>query len=121
MVYESVDALHAAKCVTILMILTIALLPPPSSLQHKSTSFSLKPMYKVSLKSHLQVTGREIAVPIEECCSVIYFTGIKEEGLLRISGNAGRSLDGCHYPSKRGHIRPSVRLSLVIFDRQRQV
>ena len=46
-------------------------------------------MYGVPLNSHLEVIRRDIAVPLEECCSVIYYTGIKEEGLLRIPGNAG--------------------------------
>ena len=46
-------------------------------------------MYGVPLKSHLEVIGRDIAVPLEECCSVMYLSGIKEEGLLRINGSSG--------------------------------
>ena len=69
-------------------------------LQHRSDSFQLKPMYGVPLKSHLQVIGRDIAVPIEECCSVIFYNGISEEGLLRIPGSAGSHLfRNCHYLS----------------------
>ncbi len=60
------------------------------SRQHKTDSFQYKKMYGVPLSSHLESTGKEVAVPIEECCSLIYFTGIKEEGLLRIPGSAGK-------------------------------
>ena len=57
--------------------------------QFRIGSFQFKPMYGVPLKSHLEVIGRDIAVPLEECCSVMYLSGIKEEGLLRINGSSG--------------------------------
>ena len=47
-------------------------------------------MYGVSLKSHLEVIGRDIAVPLDECCSVLYLSDISEEGLLRVPGSAGK-------------------------------
>ena len=43
-------------------------------------------VYKVPLQHHLLATKREIAAPIEVCCSVMYQLGTATEGVLRIPG-----------------------------------
>ncbi|XP_035128102.3 SH3 domain-binding protein 1 isoform X2 [Callithrix jacchus] len=45
-------------------------------------------MYGVSLASHLQELGREIALPIEACVMMLLSEGMKEEGLFRLAAGA---------------------------------
>ncbi|XP_051959058.1 SH3 domain-binding protein 1-like [Xyrauchen texanus] len=49
------------------------------------------------LLSHLQRCGRKIAVPIEECVSMLLRTGLREEGLFRLAAAASvvKKLKSC--------------------------
>ncbi|KAK7134610.1 hypothetical protein R3I93_017896 [Phoxinus phoxinus] len=49
------------------------------------------------LLSHLQTCGKKIAVPIEECVSMLLRTGLREEGLFRLAAAASvmRKLKSC--------------------------
>ena len=47
-------------------------------------------VYKMPLQHHLLATRKEIAVPIEVCCSIMYQMGTSTEGLLRIPGKASK-------------------------------
>ncbi|XP_051770484.1 SH3 domain-binding protein 1 [Ctenopharyngodon idella] len=49
------------------------------------------------LLSHLQSCGKKIAVPIEECVSMLLRTGLKEEGLFRLAAAASvvKKLKSC--------------------------
>ncbi|KAL3877617.1 hypothetical protein ACJMK2_035307 [Sinanodonta woodiana] len=49
-----------------------------------------KPVYGTSLEEHLRVTGRDIALVLEECICYLIDTGLDEEGLFRIAGIASR-------------------------------
>ncbi|KAK3578728.1 hypothetical protein CHS0354_010110 [Potamilus streckersoni] len=49
-----------------------------------------KPVYGTSLEEHLRVTGRDIALVLEECICYLLETGLDEEGLFRIAGIASR-------------------------------
>lgn len=51
---------------------------------------STRPIYGCPLDEHLQSTGKEIALVIEACVSVLYHEGLEEEGLFRIAGSAGK-------------------------------
>ncbi|XP_054961636.2 SH3 domain-binding protein 1 isoform X1 [Pan paniscus] len=45
-------------------------------------------VYGVSLATHLQELGREIALPIEACVMMLLSEGMKEEGLFRLAAGA---------------------------------
>ncbi|XP_007939840.1 SH3 domain-binding protein 1 [Orycteropus afer afer] len=45
-------------------------------------------VYGVSLKTHLQELGRDIALPIEACVMMLLSEGMKEEGLFRLAPGA---------------------------------
>ena len=47
-------------------------------------------VYKMPLQHHLLATQKEIAVPIEVCCSIMYQMGTTTEGLLRIPGKSSK-------------------------------
>ncbi|XP_008065527.1 SH3 domain-binding protein 1 [Carlito syrichta] len=57
--------------------------PSPSM---TATPFSR--VYGVSLASHLQELGRDIALPIEACVMMLLSEGMKEEGLFRLAAGA---------------------------------
>ncbi|XP_060044923.1 bargin isoform X4 [Erinaceus europaeus] len=57
--------------------------PSPSM---TATPFSR--VYGVSLGSHLQELGRDIALPIEACVVMLLSEGMKEEGLFRLAAGA---------------------------------
>ncbi|XP_062931988.1 SH3 domain-binding protein 1 isoform X1 [Cynocephalus volans] len=57
--------------------------PSPSML---ATPFSR--VYGVSLGTHLQELGRDIALPIEACVMMLLSEGMKEEGLFRLAAGA---------------------------------
>ncbi|NXQ25101.1 3BP1 protein, partial [Alaudala cheleensis] len=44
--------------------------------------------YGVSLETHLKSLGREIALPIEACVMMLLASGMKEEGLFRLTAGA---------------------------------
>ncbi|XP_063234388.1 rho GTPase-activating protein 44-like isoform X2 [Bacillus rossius redtenbacheri] len=62
---------------------------------------SSKPVYGYPLESHLEVTGRKIAFPIELCVCALLELGMDEEGLFRVAGGASKlrrmkmSFDAC--------------------------
>ncbi|KAB1253592.1 SH3 domain-binding protein 1 [Camelus dromedarius] len=45
-------------------------------------------VYRVSLGTHLQELGRDIALPIEACVVMLLSEGMKEEGLFRLAAGA---------------------------------
>ncbi|XP_072512085.1 SH3 domain-binding protein 1 isoform X1 [Notamacropus eugenii] len=45
-------------------------------------------VYGVALKTHLQETGRDIALPLEACVLMLLSEGMKEEGLFRLAAGA---------------------------------
>ncbi|XP_064595399.1 rho GTPase-activating protein 44-like isoform X2 [Liolophura sinensis] len=49
-----------------------------------------KPVYGVPLSDHLEVTERDIALPIEACVCTLLELGMEEEGLFRIGGMASK-------------------------------
>ncbi|XP_051530155.1 SH3 domain-binding protein 1-like [Myxocyprinus asiaticus] len=56
-----------------------------------------KKVFGEPLLSHLQSCGRKIAVPIEECVSMLLRTGLREEGLFRLAAAASvvKKLKSC--------------------------
>ncbi|XP_043109617.1 SH3 domain-binding protein 1 [Puntigrus tetrazona] len=56
-----------------------------------------KKVFGEPLLSHLESCGRKIAVPIEECVSMLIRTGLKEEGLFRLAAAASvvKKLKSC--------------------------
>ncbi|KAM6951003.1 bargin [Aplochiton taeniatus] len=63
-------------------------------------NISKKKVYGEPLLSHLQESGRDIAVPIQECVHMLLHSAMKEEGLFRLAAAASvvkrlkSSLDG---------------------------
>ncbi|XP_070581128.1 rho GTPase-activating protein 44-like isoform X2 [Ptychodera flava] len=49
-----------------------------------------RPVFGTSLESHLRVSEREIALPVEVCCEAIIQFGLEEEGLFRIAGSSSK-------------------------------
>ncbi|KAK1877353.1 Rho GTPase-activating protein 44 [Dissostichus eleginoides] len=49
-----------------------------------------KPSYGKSLEDHLNISGREIAFPIEACVTMLLECGMQEEGLFRIAPSASK-------------------------------
>ncbi|XP_036618074.1 SH3 domain-binding protein 1 isoform X2 [Trichosurus vulpecula] len=45
-------------------------------------------VYGVALKTHLQETGRDVALPLEACVLMLLSEGMKEEGLFRLAAGA---------------------------------
>uniref|UniRef100_A0A8C2KNU8 SH3-domain binding protein 1 n=2 Tax=Cyprinus carpio TaxID=7962 RepID=A0A8C2KNU8_CYPCA len=60
-------------------------------------SSSEKKVFGEPLLSHLDSCGRKIAVPIEECVSMLLRTGLREEGLFRLAAAASvvKKLKSC--------------------------
>ncbi|KAK2876535.1 hypothetical protein QQF64_004664 [Cirrhinus molitorella] len=60
-------------------------------------SLSEKRVFGEPLLSHLESCGRQIAVPIEECVSMLLRTGLREEGLFRLAAAASvvKKLKSC--------------------------
>lgn len=60
-------------------------------------TFSEKRVFGEPLLSHLQSCDRKIAVPIEDCVSMLLRTGLKEEGLFRLAAAASvvKKLKNC--------------------------
>ncbi|CAI4225639.1 unnamed protein product [Auanema sp. JU1783] len=62
-----------------------------------------RPMFGVDLSEHVQHSRKPIAIPIEECCTFLRRTALREKGLFRISGNSVKikklkaSFDAGHY------------------------
>jgi hypothetical protein len=54
----------------------------------ESTTF--QPVYGCPLVKHLQLTGREIAVVIEDCVATLTQIGLETEGLFRLAGGVAR-------------------------------
>uniref|UniRef100_A0A8C6QDB2 SH3 domain-binding protein 1 n=1 Tax=Nannospalax galili TaxID=1026970 RepID=A0A8C6QDB2_NANGA len=52
------------------------------------TAASFSRMYGVSLGTHLQQLGRDIALPIEACVLMLLSEGMQEEGLFRLAAGA---------------------------------
>ncbi|XP_028267379.1 rho GTPase-activating protein 44 isoform X2 [Parambassis ranga] len=49
-----------------------------------------KPSFGKSLEEHLNITGREIAFPIEACVTMLLECGMQEEGLFRVAPSASK-------------------------------
>ncbi|KAL0993538.1 hypothetical protein UPYG_G00109390 [Umbra pygmaea] len=49
-----------------------------------------KPSYGKSLEEHLNISGREIAFPIEACVTMLLECGMQEEGLFRVAPSASK-------------------------------
>ncbi|XP_072299339.1 rho GTPase-activating protein 44 isoform X4 [Eucyclogobius newberryi] len=49
-----------------------------------------KPSYGKSLEEHLNLSGREIAFPIEACVTMLLECGMPEEGLFRVAPSASK-------------------------------
>ncbi|XP_063760955.1 rho GTPase-activating protein 44 isoform X2 [Eleginops maclovinus] len=49
-----------------------------------------KPSFGKSLEDHLNISGREIAFPIEACVTMLLECGMQEEGLFRIAPSASK-------------------------------
>ncbi|XP_035852619.1 rho GTPase-activating protein 44 isoform X5 [Sander lucioperca] len=49
-----------------------------------------KPSFGKSLEEHLNISGREIAFPIEACVTVLLECGMQEEGLFRVAPSASK-------------------------------
>ncbi|XP_038598775.1 rho GTPase-activating protein 44 isoform X3 [Tachyglossus aculeatus] len=49
-----------------------------------------KPSYGKPLEDHLDVSGREIAFPIEACVTMLLECGMQEEGLFRVAPSASK-------------------------------
>ncbi|XP_047673522.1 rho GTPase-activating protein 17a isoform X2 [Tachysurus fulvidraco] len=53
-------------------------------------SWTEKPAFGTGLDEHLKRSNREIALPIEACVMMLLETGMKEEGLFRITAGASK-------------------------------
>ncbi|XP_028332380.1 SH3 domain-binding protein 1 isoform X2 [Gouania willdenowi] len=51
-------------------------------------SSSTQKVYGEALRSHLRMSNREIAAPIQECIQMLQRTGMREEGLFRLTAAA---------------------------------
>ncbi|XP_032817012.2 rho GTPase-activating protein 17 isoform X5 [Petromyzon marinus] len=60
------------------------------ALKIQQDKWTEKPSFGVALEEHLQVSGREIAFPIECCVTMLLESGMQEEGLFRIAPAASR-------------------------------
>uniref|UniRef100_A0A8C7XFN6 Rho GTPase-activating protein 44 n=1 Tax=Oryzias sinensis TaxID=183150 RepID=A0A8C7XFN6_9TELE len=49
-----------------------------------------KPSFGKSLEEHLNISGREIAFPIEACVTMLLECGMQEEGLFRVAPSASK-------------------------------
>ncbi|KAF7667672.1 hypothetical protein LDENG_00054110 [Lucifuga dentata] len=49
-----------------------------------------KPSFGKSLEEHLNISGREIAFPIEACVTMLLECGMEEEGLFRVAPSASK-------------------------------
>lgn len=63
-----------------------SLIPADPSPSMTAAPFSR--VYGVSLASHLQELGRDIALPIEACVLMLLSEGMQEEGLFRLAAGA---------------------------------
>ncbi|XP_062859230.1 rho GTPase-activating protein 17a isoform X2 [Trichomycterus rosablanca] len=60
------------------------------TIQAQQDSWTEKPAFGTGLDEHLKRSGREIALPIEACVMMLLETGMKEEGLFRITAGASK-------------------------------
>uniref|UniRef100_A0AAQ4P3K6 Rho GTPase-activating protein 44 n=1 Tax=Gasterosteus aculeatus aculeatus TaxID=481459 RepID=A0AAQ4P3K6_GASAC len=49
-----------------------------------------KPSFGKSLEEHLNISGREIAFPVEACVTMLLECGMQEEGLFRVAPSASK-------------------------------
>ncbi|KAH0518903.1 SH3 domain-binding protein 1 [Microtus ochrogaster] len=59
-----------------------------SDLSPLMTATPISRVYGVSLRTHLQELGRDIALPIEACVLMLLSEGMQEEGLFRLAAGA---------------------------------
>ncbi|KAK7804264.1 hypothetical protein U0070_019388 [Myodes glareolus] len=59
-----------------------------SDLSPLMTAAPISRVYGVSLRTHLQELGRDIALPIEACVLMLLSEGMQEEGLFRLAAGA---------------------------------
>ncbi|XP_038199883.1 SH3 domain-binding protein 1 isoform X3 [Arvicola amphibius] len=59
-----------------------------SDLPPLMTATPISRVYGVSLRTHLQELGRDIALPIEACVLMLLSEGMQEEGLFRLAAGA---------------------------------
>ncbi|XP_017339412.1 rho GTPase-activating protein 17a isoform X1 [Ictalurus punctatus] len=60
------------------------------TIQAQQDSWTEKPAFGTGLDEHLKRSSREIALPIEACVMMLLETGMKEEGLFRITAGASK-------------------------------
>ncbi|KAF5906294.1 rho GTPase-activating protein 17 isoform X1, partial [Clarias magur] len=60
------------------------------TIQSQQDSWTEKPAFGTGLDEHLKRSSREIALPIEACVMMLLETGMKEEGLFRITAGASK-------------------------------
>ncbi|XP_035515264.1 rho GTPase-activating protein 17a isoform X1 [Morone saxatilis] len=60
------------------------------TIQAQQDSWTEKPAFGTGLDEHLKRSGREIALPLEACVMMLLETGMKEEGLFRITAGASK-------------------------------
>ncbi|TSK14659.1 Rho GTPase-activating protein 17 [Bagarius yarrelli] len=60
------------------------------TIQAQQDSWTEKPAFGTGLDEHLKRSNREIALPIEACVMMLLETGMKEEGLFRITAGASK-------------------------------
>ncbi|XP_053367445.1 rho GTPase-activating protein 17a isoform X2 [Clarias gariepinus] len=60
------------------------------TMQSHQDSWTEKPAFGTGLDEHLKRSSREIALPIEACVMMLLETGMKEEGLFRITAGASK-------------------------------
>uniref|UniRef100_A0A3Q2XFI3 Rho GTPase-activating protein 44 n=1 Tax=Hippocampus comes TaxID=109280 RepID=A0A3Q2XFI3_HIPCM len=53
-------------------------------------SWAEKPCYGKPLEEHLELSGRDIAFPIEACVTMLLECGMQEEGLFRVAPSASK-------------------------------
>ncbi|KAK2866310.1 hypothetical protein Q7C36_002366 [Tachysurus vachellii] len=60
------------------------------AIQAQQDSWTEKPAFGTGLDEHLKRSNREIALPMEACVMMLLETGMKEEGLFRITAGASK-------------------------------
>ncbi|XP_046710087.1 rho GTPase-activating protein 17a isoform X2 [Silurus meridionalis] len=60
------------------------------TIKSQQDSWTEKPAFGTGLDEHLKRSSREIALPIEACVMMLLETGMKEEGLFRITAGASK-------------------------------
>uniref|UniRef100_A0AAQ4RV30 Rho GTPase activating protein 44a n=1 Tax=Gasterosteus aculeatus aculeatus TaxID=481459 RepID=A0AAQ4RV30_GASAC len=62
----------------------------PQIKAHQGESWVEKPSFGKSLEEHLNISGREIAFPVEACVTMLLECGMQEEGLFRVAPSASK-------------------------------